>query len=129
FSLVFRRSNIMPDILHEVNIMGAPEKIQQALTDQGGLRAWWTTEASAQPQVGTVSEFPFYGGQIRMKIKVDEIAPNRVAWSPQEGVEDWWGTHITWDLTPGENGATKLIFGHRDFASYGGSFGLTHFTL
>jgi uncharacterized protein YndB with AHSA1/START domain len=117
----------MPDILHEVPINGTPEKIYQALTDQSGLRAWWTTAASAQPKVGTVSEFEFYGGQIHMKIKVDEIRPEHISWSPLEGVPDWPGTQITWDISPGENGGTKLLFGHRNFGSYEGSFAYTNF--
>ena len=117
----------MPDILHEVTIMGAPDKVNKALTDQSALRSWWTVEANAQPKAGTVSQFSFYGGQVNMKIKVDEIAPDHVYWSPQEGVPDWANTRITWDMTPGENGTTKLLFSHRNFANYDGSYALTNF--
>lgn len=117
----------MPDILHEVPIAGTPEKIYQALTEQSGLRAWWTEQASAQAKADTVSEFQFYGGQIKMQIKVDEISSNHIAWSPQAGVPDWPGTRITWDISSDDNGGTKLLFGHRNFPSYDGSFAYTNF--
>ena len=42
------------------------------------------------------------------------------------GVPDWPGTRVTWDLTPVEGG-TKLLFGHRDFASCEGSLPMTGF--
>jgi len=117
----------MPDILHEVTIQGAPDKIYEAITQQNGLRGWWTTQATAQPAVGSVSEFKFYGGQVAMQFKVDALEPaHRVAWSALSGVPDWLGTHVTFDLTPVENG-TKLLFGHRDFASYDGSYAMTNF--
>jgi uncharacterized protein YndB with AHSA1/START domain len=117
----------MPDILHEVTIMGPSEKIAQAITQQAGLRAWWTEQAKAEPKPGTISEFQFYGGQVTMKIKVDNIAPNHIQWSPQEGVPDWKGTRITWDMSPGDNGGTKLLFGQRDFASPDGSYAMSNF--
>jgi uncharacterized protein YndB with AHSA1/START domain len=117
----------MPDLLHEVTIQGSPEKVYKALTEQDGLKSWWTIDAAAQPKEGSTAQFKFYGGQVDLQFTVDELKPgSRVAWSPISGVPDWGGTHVTWDLTAVENG-TKLMFGHRDFASYDGSFAYTNF--
>ena len=67
----------MPDILLEATINASPEKVYQALTEQEGIRSWWTQQASAVPKVGTVSEFGFYGGQVLMKMEVTQIEPNK----------------------------------------------------
>jgi uncharacterized protein YndB with AHSA1/START domain len=37
----------MPDILLEATINAPPEKLYQALTEQEGIRAWWTQQATA----------------------------------------------------------------------------------
>ncbi len=43
----------MPDVLHEVTIAAAPDKVYKALTEQQGLEAWWTTHAIAEAKVGS----------------------------------------------------------------------------
>lgn len=115
----------MPDILFEVPINAAPEKIYQAIIQQDGLRSWWTQQATAQAQVGTVSEFKFYGGAVTLCLEVDQLEANkRVVWKAVSGVPDWPGTQVVWDLVPTEQG-TKLLFGHKDFASVEGSLPYT----
>jgi len=110
----------MPDILIEVTVQQSPDKVYKALTEQDGIASWWTTGAKVQPQVGTISEFPFYDGQILMKMEVAELEPQHVEWKALSGVPDWPGTRVTWDLSPAEQG-TRVQFGHRDFASTDGS--------
>lgn len=115
----------MPDILFEVPINAPADKLYQALTDQQGLRSWWTQAANAQPKVGTVSEFSFYNGGVNLHLEVDQLEANqRVVWKAVSGVPDWPGTSITWDLVPTETG-TKLLFGHLNFASVEGSLPYT----
>jgi uncharacterized protein YndB with AHSA1/START domain len=112
----------MFDILHEVTIEAPPGKVYQAITEQEGLAAWWTTHTTAQPKVGAVNEFGFEGGQMIFKMRVDKLEAGRsVQWTVVQGVPDWGGTYVTWDLTPVENG-TKLLFGHRNYASTEGSY-------
>ena|SRR5258706_5412009 len=109
------------DILHEVTIATAPNKVFKAITEQKGLAAWWTTHAVAEPKVGTTAEFSFMGGQFVIKMEVARLEPARkVEWITRQGAPDWNGTHVTWDLTPADNG-TKILFGHRGFASADGS--------
>ena len=112
----------MPDILLEAYINAPADKLYTALTEQEGIRSWWSQQAEAAPQVGTVSDVRFYNGGIIMKLEVEKLTPNsQVVWKPLSGVPDWPGTLVTWDLSPMENGQTKLLFGHRDFASNDGS--------
>lgn len=109
----------MYDILHEVTIEAPPEKVYAAITEQKGLSGWWTTQVTAQAKVGTVSEFGF---EMVFKMRVDKLEPWRsIQWTALQGVPDWGGTIVTWDLTPVEKG-TKLLFGHRNYASTEGSF-------
>ena len=112
----------MPAILHELTIDAPPERVYEAITEQAGLAAWWTNFASAQAKVGTISEFSFYGGQVLMRMEITALEPpRRVDWKALAGAPDWPGTRITWELSPADNG-TKILFGHRDYASTGGSF-------
>ena len=110
----------MADILHELTIKSPIEKVYRALTEAQGLSGWWTSGSKAQPTVGTISEFPFPG--IVLKLKVDSLEPGKkVVWSVAEAVPDWNDTLITWDLTDVEGG-TKVLFGHRHYASTDGMY-------
>ena len=112
----------MADILHEVTINAAPAKVYKALTDQEGLQSWWTEHASAKAEAGSVSTFSFYGGMAVFKLSVDKLEPGSyVQWGVQQGPPGWENTRITWDLS-NENGKTKLLLGHRDWASTEGLF-------
>ena len=115
----------MPDVLLEVPIAATPAKVYQAITEQEGLSRWWTPEVAAKPEVGSVGEFTFTGGpagRFVVKMEITALEPGRkVYWTVQQGASEWAGTHVTWDLTPVDNG-TKVRFGHRDYASTEGSF-------
>lgn len=118
----------MPDILHELTIAVPPEKVYEAITEEAGLAAWWTTASKAKPKVGSVSEFSFMNGQVVFKIEITQLdPPHKVGWKPLQGAPDWPGTRITWDLSAVDNG-TKVLFGHRDYASTDGSFASVNFS-
>jgi uncharacterized protein YndB with AHSA1/START domain len=112
----------MADILHEVTIDASPAKVYQALTEQSGLQGWWTEHTKAKAQTGTVSEFSFYGGMAVFKLSVDKLDPgSKVYWGVEQGPPGWENTRITWDLS-GDDGKTKLLFGHRGWASTEGMY-------
>jgi uncharacterized protein YndB with AHSA1/START domain len=116
-----RKEAKMPDILHEVTIAAAPDKVFKALTEGQGLEAWWTPHAAAEPKVGSTVQVSFRDGQFVVKMDVAKLESGRkVEWIIQQGVPDWRGTHVTWDLSPLGKG-TKVLFGHRGFASADGS--------
>ena len=112
----------MPDILHEVEIHTSPAKVYEAITQQQGLASWWTANTKAKPEVGSVAEFSFDGGKFLIKMEIAALEPShKVEWKSRQGAPDWEGTKVTWELTPSEHG-TKILFGHRNYASTGGSF-------
>ncbi len=106
----------MPDVLHEVTIAAAPDKVYKALTEQQGLEAWWTTHAVAEAKVGSTVQAHFRDGQIVIKMEVVTLSPaHKVEWMTLQAIPEWRGTQITWELSPAQNG-TKVFFGHRGFA-------------
>ncbi len=115
----------MPDVLLEVIVEAPIDTVYKAITDEAGLSGWWTTNSKAQAKEGTTSEFTFPGGFV-IKMQVDKLdkANNAVKWTAVQGAPDWDGTHVTWALTSVENG-TKVVLGHRNYASYEGSYAST----
>jgi uncharacterized protein YndB with AHSA1/START domain len=98
-----------------------PAKVYNAITEGEGIAGWWTPQAKAQPKVGSVAEMSFGGGRFVIHMEITKLEPGRtVRWTVQDGLPDWSGTHVTWDLTPMDN-RTKVRFGHRDFTSAEGS--------
>jgi uncharacterized protein YndB with AHSA1/START domain len=117
----------MVDILHEVDIHAPSASVYAAITQQNGLAGWWTALTRAQPKVGTLAEFGFDNWNFVIKMEISQLdAGKRVEWKPLSGAPDWGGTVITWDLTPIDKG-TKVVFGHRNYASTGGSYASVNF--
>jgi uncharacterized protein YndB with AHSA1/START domain len=113
----------MPDILHRFQVKASPRAVYQAITEAGGLRSWWTTDAQAEPTAGSLAVFHFEGGQVQMRMRVQSLDPDRaVRWQVEEpSPPEWKGTTVTWDLTEREGG-TEVLFGHRGWNSTEGSF-------
>src|SRR5262244_1153744 len=105
----------MSDIVLELTIAAAPDKVFKALTERQGLEGWWTTHMVAEPKVGSALEAFFSGGQSVIKMQMHTLEPGRkVVWAVRERVAGWGGSQFTWDLSPVEEG-TKVLFGYRDF--------------
>lgn len=113
----------MPDILLEIPIEADPQEVYEAIVQPEGLRAWWTTDADAEPEEGATARFRFEDGMVEMIMRVDRLEEGRaVEWSVQEpSPPEWDDTRITFELTPSEEG-TKMMFGHRGWDSVDGSF-------
>ena len=108
----------MSDILLELTIAAAPDKVFKALTERQGLEAWWTTHMVAEPTVGSALEAFSSSGQRAIKMEMRLLEPGRkVVWGVRERVAGWGGSHFTWDLAPVENG-TNVLFGYRDFPAF-----------
>ena len=117
----------MPDILHEVAIFATPDKVFKALTEKRGIEGWWTPYAVAEPKVGSLVEAHFANDRFIVKMQVVALEPERkVEWNFQQGDPEWDGTNITWDITPTTKGS-RLLFGHRGFASANGSMPATNY--
>jgi uncharacterized protein YndB with AHSA1/START domain len=115
------------DILHKFVIEAPPAKIYRAITEKDGLAGWWTTDVKAEPKLGSIDEFGFYGHTIVFEMRITELKPTeRVAWLCQAGPPEWIGTELSFELTPAEKGST-IKFEHRGWASTEGDFGHCNF--
>ena len=102
----------MPDILHRVGIEAPVEKVFEALSEQAGLAAWWTTEVNASSHLGAINHFRF-GDKGFNAMKVIELLPGkRIKWLCVDGAKEWVGTELTFELKQGD-GHTVVLFAQR----------------
>ena len=89
----------MPEILHTLRIAGKRRKVYKAITEQDGLRNWWTRFTMAEPTVGYVNEFGF-GGAFKFRMRIDELEPDElVEWTCISGHEERAGTRVRFILS------------------------------
>lgn len=89
------------------------EVLFQALSEKAGLAAFWTDDCDAQPVVGSISRFRFPSGA-EVQVRIDDLEPGRrVAWTMLTDTfwgPKWTGTKVTWELKPGPQGFTEVLF-------------------
>ncbi len=66
----------MLNIHHQLIIEASPEKIYKGITSTEGLAGWWTPDATAKPEAGTVARFPF-GPDYFKEMRILELTPSR----------------------------------------------------
>ena len=109
----------MADILHRIEIKAAPDKVYEAVAPQQGLASWWTPQADAPDEVGSVAKFRFGDGTHGPDFEVTDLSPDqRVAWRWVGGVEDWVDTDVTFDIRPTPDGSV-VLFGHKGWKQAG----------
>ena len=117
---------IMP---HQITINATPEKVYEAITTSEGFKGWWTTDAKAEPQVGSIAEFGFYNRKAVFKMHIDQLEPGKmVEWTAQHDMPGWKGTKIRFDLNANENGGTIVNFNHSGWESMGGAYPMINTT-
>jgi uncharacterized protein YndB with AHSA1/START domain len=112
----------VPEILHELLIEQSEAHVFGALTEQSGIRGWFTRYAEARPEVGSVIRLGF-AGQVKFEMRIDAIDPNeRVAWTCLSGHPEWEGTTVEFALgdVPGKRGWTRVRFAHRGWKTSDG---------
>ena len=99
------------DILHKVGVKSASsDEVYAALTTLDGLRGWWTSDTTGEPDLGGVVTFRFTRGVIDMEVR--EVDPaKRVRWAVTGGPDEWLGTTVTWELRE-EGDYTIVLFRH-----------------
>src|SRR4030095_2200076 len=98
------------DIVHETIIRIPQDKVYQALTEQAQLVAWYAPDIQAEPRVGSVAEFRFSRGTIRVEVTTLEPA-RKVVWNVLQGLPGWEGAtgEITWTLHPNPFGEGTML--------------------
>lgn len=113
----------MADILHALPILAKRKLVYKALTEQDGLRSWWTRFAMAEPTVGYVNQFGF-GGEFKFLMRIDDLVRDElVQWTCLEGHEEWEQTHIEFRLSDLPNHSGTLVhFAHSGWLRQDGVF-------
>jgi uncharacterized protein YndB with AHSA1/START domain len=117
----------MAEIFHLFNIKTKNlSKIYDAITTQEGLSSWWTVETTAEPDVGTITEFRFTENyKTGMKIiKLDK--DKKVEWECIEGDEQWLGTKIKFELKQNKD-SIDVKFYHRNWNEVTDLFGICNY--
>ncbi|HEY2148183.1 MAG TPA: SRPBCC domain-containing protein, partial [Pirellulales bacterium] len=100
----------MVELLHQIDIQAPAARVYDAITSPDGLRSWWTDDCTAEPRVGSIAEFRFFGGKVVFRMRIEELIPARhIVWKCIAGPDEWPETHIAWDITE-QGGTTRLRF-------------------
>jgi uncharacterized protein YndB with AHSA1/START domain len=101
----------MAEIQHLLHINAPAAKVYKAITEEDGLKNWWTNQTIAMPEVGAVIEFRF-GERYHDKIKVINLEPDKkVEWLCLHGESEWIDTTFIFDLESKDD-LTILRFTH-----------------
>lgn len=107
------------EIVHALITRAVPDKVFQALTETADLAAWFAPDTQAEPRVGSVAEFRFERGTIRVEIV--ELEPERkIVWKVLQGMPGWEQItgDVIWELEPNTFGVGTMIrFTHRGWPS------------
>lgn len=85
--------------------------VYRALTEEDGLRGWWTHQAVARAEVGFIAEFRF-GDRYHNKMRIVRLDRDAcVEWVCLEGDGEWVDTSFIFNLES-EGERTVLRFCH-----------------
>lgn len=99
----------MKKIIHFVHIKSSPEDVFTSLTEEEGLRGWWSTDVRVRPGVGGLIDFRFVDDfNPRMEVTALE-RERRVEWKCVGGHENWRDNRFSFELRDSE-GETDLRF-------------------
>jgi len=111
----------MSNIRLEFDVQASVDAVYTALTQESGVKSWWTTDTDLQASEGSDARFGF-GSQGEFKMKVSKLNKNQhVKWDVIQAAPDWVDTYVTFDLEANGDG-TKIHFAHSNFATEDGSF-------
>lgn len=117
------------EIVHELITRTTPERIFQVLTEAEHLAMWFAPDTTAEPVVGSMAEFRFDRGTIR--IEVTDLEPAfRVAWTVLQGMPGWEEVtgEVTWQLEPNPFGVGTMIhFKHSGWPTMEGPYASVNF--
>jgi uncharacterized protein YndB with AHSA1/START domain len=119
----------MMEILHELITRVPPERVFRALTESAHLTSWFAPDTQAEPRIGSLAEFPFDRGTIR--VEITELEPARkITWKVLEGMPGWGDVtgEIIWELKPNPFGVGTMInYTHRGWTTTEGAFPSVNF--
>src|SRR4051812_30597958 len=102
----------MFDIRHRVGVAASPHDVYESLTTLDGLRGWWTTDTTGDPDPGGKLEFRFGSPERGATMEVVSSRPDEnVTWRCVGGPDEWIDTTVSFDLVS-EPDETVVRFAH-----------------
>lgn len=124
-SVMSEQSTATPSFHCATTINATPEKVYQAITQENGLKEWWTTTCTAENKVG--GEAIFHFGNIFNTMKIVQLMPHKIVqwecinqYDPSAHLkkhDEWIGTTLTFQLKQNNSGGTDLDFTHEGLTS------------
>ena len=102
------------DFESTVTFKSSPDAVYDALTTPSGLAGWWCPDVSGSGLEGGELTFRF-GDTGQVVMRVDKAKqPSAVRWTTlaSEPLPDWVGTTLSFDVSPENNGGSRLHFRH-----------------
>jgi len=87
-------------MLHTVDVNSDTPTIHEAITTKAGEAAFWTSDCDIEPVVGSIARFGFPAAPVDLRMKIDELNPDRIRWACLGDFPHWAGTTVTWTLSP-----------------------------
>src|SRR5829696_666920 len=110
----------MHDIVHELQIEAAPDRVFEAVTTASGIAGWWATDARGGAE-GSELSVSFDGGAVPMRFTIDTVEPPELAHlTCVEGPEEWPGTQLAFRIEASDGG-TVVRFWHGGWVYENGS--------
>jgi len=103
----------MPHIRLMVGTNAPTSKIISALTTIEGLSKWWTSHTTESTDTNEIIQFRFPENGPDMR--VIESTGSRVVWECINGVEEWVGTQIQFNIEEKDE-QTFIMFKHANWA-------------
>ena len=94
----------MKTIMHTVDFDAERERVWKAITAEEDLAGWWTTQVTAETDVGGHVQFTFVEGFNPRMVIVEADAPNGLVWRCVAGVDDWADNTFSFELVDHERG-------------------------
>ena len=119
----------MADVLHILEIAVPPEKVYKALTEEEGIKSWYTLDAKIEPKIGSTAEFGFYNRASVAKARIERLEPyKQITWRYIDGPGEFLDSVVSFNLTvssagiilrfkhTGINGTTEDFFAHVNYS-------------
>ncbi len=100
------------------SINATPETIYSALATQAGINGWWSKDCDIAASTGGTSTMRFIKEDrpVTMVFRVEELSPNRVAWTCTNNDNPAWiDTTLVFDFKADGEGSA-FTFRHGNFA-------------
>lgn len=112
----------MANIRHNLMINASIKEVYDAITLEDGLKGWWTNDAKAKLEIGSINHFKF-GNEYFNKMKILKLGePNLILWECVDGDREWIGTKLSFELKDKEE-RTFLKFSHLNWNDESDFFG------